>query len=312
MKKICYYICLLILCIAGLAGCAKGENDKNINTDAVKVIYNIDTGFLEADGVSYQIDDKNAAVAGHCDLDIEDLKIPDKINYENKDYPVTKIINSAFESDLSIVNFTAGSNIIEIEDSAFYSCDTLEKIDLSNSVQKIGTDAFGSCSNLKEVKGVGALASISEHAFSNCYSLEYFFISKTVENMGTEIFSDCEALKECKLEEGLGFIGQGRFTNCINLTDIELPQSITTINEEAFWGCSSITDIELPEKLIVIGDRAFYDTGIKMLKLPEGITSVKFDMLDGIGDLESITVPSSKEDLYKEQFEEYGIDIKTY
>ena len=34
MKKICYYICLLILCIAGLAGCAKGENDKNINTDA--------------------------------------------------------------------------------------------------------------------------------------------------------------------------------------------------------------------------------------------------------------------------------------
>lgn len=305
-----YYICLLILCTACFAGCAK--EDDNTDTNTIQVTYNIDTGFLEAGGVSYQIDDKNATVAGHSDLEIENIEIPDKISYEDKDYPVTKVMSSAFESDLSLVNFTAGSNITEIEDSAFYSCDTLETVNLNNTVKKIGEDAFGSCSNLKEVKGVGALTSISSHVFSNCYSLEYFFVSKTVESMGTEIFSDCEALKECKLEEGLSFIGQGMFTNCENLSEVSLPESITIINEEAFWGCSSVIDIELPEKLIVIGDRAFYDTGIKTLKLPEGITGIKFDMLDGINDLESITVPSSKEDVYKEEFEDYGIDINVY
>ena len=310
MRRRNYYICLLILYIACFTGCAKEEN--NTGTNTIQVTYNVDTGFLEAGGVSYQIDDKNAVVTGHCDLDAENIEIPDKINYENKDYPVTKVISSAFESDLSLVNFTAGSNITEIEDSAFYSCDTLETVNLGNTVKKIGEDAFGSCSNLREIKGVGALTSISNHAFSNCYSLEYFFISKTIESMGTEIFSDCEALKECKLEEGLSFIGQGMFTNCGNLSEISLPKSITTINEEAFWGCSSITDIGLPEKLVVIGDRAFYDTGIKTLKLPEGITGIKFNMLDGTNDLESITVPSSKEDIYKEEFEDYGIDINVY
>jgi len=230
MKRKSYIICLLFLSVmVSLAGCTKENSGKSKNS--VKVKYNVDTGFLEADGVSYQIDNNNAAVAGHCDLDIENLNIPDKINYENKDYPVTKIISSAFESDLSLISFTAGSNITEIEDNAFYSCDTLETVNLNNTVQKIGKDAFGGCSLLKEVKGVGALTSISEHAFSNCYSLEYFFISKTVESMGTEIFSDCEALKECKLEEGLSFIGQGMFTNCVNLSEVSLPKSITTINE---------------------------------------------------------------------------------
>ena len=64
--------------------------------------------------------------------------------------------------------------------------------------------------------------------------------------------------------------------------------------------------------LVVIGDKAFYDTEIKTLKLPEGITGIKFDMLDGMVELESITVPSSKESMYKEQFNEYGIEINVY
>lgn len=102
------------------------------------------------------------------------------------------------------------------------------------------------------------------------------------------------------------------FTNCTNLSGISIPKSVTTINEEAFWGCSAIKELELPESLVVIGDKAFYDTGIKTLKLPGGITGIKFDMLDGMADLESITVPSSKESMYKEQFDEYGIDINVY
>ena len=46
--------------------------------------------------------------------------------------------------------------------------------------------------------------------------------------------------------------------------------------------------------------------------LPEGITGIKFDMLDGTNDLKSITVPSSKEDIYKEEFDDYGIEINIY
>ena len=123
MKRKYYYI-LLLLCIFNFTGCTNEKED--VSTDALKVTYNIDSGFLEGEGVSYQIDDNNAVVAGHSDMDIENIVIPDKINYENKDYPVIKIASSAFESDTSLVSLTTGVNIIEIEESAFYSCDTLE------------------------------------------------------------------------------------------------------------------------------------------------------------------------------------------
>ena len=74
----------------------------------------------------------------------------------------------------------------------------------------------------------------------------------------------------------------------------------------------ALESLELPESLIVISERAFYDTGIKTLKLPTSITGISFEMLDGMSELESIEVPESKVDLYKEQFDELGIEIKIY
>lgn len=308
MKKKYCYIVFLVLCITIITGCAKEGKEEG----ALKVEYNIESGLLEGGGISYQIDGDNATVTGHYDLDMENIKIPDSINYENKDYPVTKIATSAFESDLSLVNFTAGANLTEIGDSAFYSCDTLKSADLAGCVQMLGTDAFGSCSVLAEVKGAGALKSISDKAFAACYELGSITIPKSIENIGSEVFADCESLKECNFEEGLSFIGEGMFTNCVSLTGISLPDSITTINAEAFWGCTAIDSLELPEGLAVIGERAFYDTAVKSLKLPGSITSVKFEMLDGMEELGKIIVPASKEAAYKEEFGEYGVEIEVY
>jgi hypothetical protein len=41
------------------------------------------------------------------------------------------------------------------------------------------------------------------------------------------------------------------------LTNIALPEGLTTIGDGAFSGCSSLTNIALPEGLTTIGYRAF-------------------------------------------------------
>jgi len=84
------------------------------------------------------------------------------------------------------------------------------------------------------------------------------------------------------------------------------------INAEAFWGCSALKELQLPEKLVTIGDKAFYDSGIRELKLPQSISSIKFEMLDGMSELKKILVPEAKKAAYDEQFDEYGIKIETY
>lgn len=308
MKKKYYYIGLLIFCITSLAGCANSEKD----TGALEVTYNIDSGFLEGEGVNYQIDGENVTVTGYYDFDTENINIPDAIRYENKDYPVTKVAKNAFESDSGIKSFTAGANLQEIEESAFYFCDELKTVDLADSVKILGKDAFGGCSALSEVKGVNALTSILDNAFAFCSSLTSFTLPKSLETMGLGVFSECDALKSCEFEEGLKFIGEGAFTNCTALSDIKLPSTIATINAEAFWGCTAIKSLDLPESLVVIGENAFYDTGVKTLKLPTGITGISFEMLDGMSDLESIEVPEAKLDLYEAQFKDLGIEIKVY
>ena len=66
-------------------------------------------------------------------------------------------------------------NIEEIGERAFYGCDSLMKIDLSNcwKLKSIKGHAFESCCNLTHVRLPEDIEEIGEYAFHGCRSLEY-------------------------------------------------------------------------------------------------------------------------------------------
>lgn len=51
-------------------------------------------------------------------------------------------------------------------------------------------------------------------------------------------------------------IRAGMFTQCDNLTEIEIPEGVTTIAEYAFWLCPKV-NVKLPSTLTTIGGMAF-------------------------------------------------------
>ncbi len=61
------------------------------------------------------------------------------------------------------------------------------------------------------------------------------------------------------LPEGLTSIGSLAFYNCKKLESITLPKSITSIGYHAFWGCSSLKSISIPENVSKIDLGAFRD-----------------------------------------------------
>lgn len=48
------------------------------------------------------------------------------------------------------------------------------------------------------------------------------------------------------------------FYDCTSLTDITIPNSVTSIGSSAFSGCTGLTNIEIGESVTAIGNSAFY------------------------------------------------------
>ena len=88
-------------------------------------------------------------------------------------------------------------------------------------------------------------------------------------------------------------IGNGAFNGCKNLTNVIIPNSITTIEYAAFRECSGLSSIDIPNSVLKICGRAFEScSGLTSIHIPKSvkiIDDLPFLLCDG---LTSITVDS--------------------
>ncbi len=68
-----------------------------------------------------------------------------------------------------------------------------------------------------------------------------------------------KSFNELKYFTGLAAIGWGAFCGCRYLTDITIPNSVTSIEAYAFWECRNLKAIAIPKSVTSIGDYAFYN-----------------------------------------------------
>lgn len=327
----------------GLAGCGKGNSgdgpsdkqteaglpnlgeksregtaDKDSGKDSGTVTAGYDENLqaILGDGLIYEIlEDEDVpamTVATYNDVALEEITVPGTVVYEEKEYQVTEIAVSAFESNALLQKITLPEGMKTINDSAFYSCPELKEVIFPGTVETIGESCFAECPNLSEIRLPDSLEYLGMEAFCNCISLKTITIPAKTAVIDNAVFYGCEMLEECSFQEGVTQIGNEMFTNCYGLCKVVIPDSVTTIGDEAFWSCMALADMELPDNVTAIGDRAFYSTGIKNLRLPENLSGVRMELLDGMDELEEIVVPKAKKAKYEEVFGKYGIGISTY
>ena len=107
-------------------------------------------------------------------------------------------------------------------------------------------------------------------------------------------FSGCSSLTEINLPDNLTSIGGYAFYDCSSLTEIHLPASLTSIGEYAFSGCSSLTEINLPANLTLIREGAFYYcSSLTEINLPASLTSIGEDAFRGCSSLTEIHLPDN-------------------
>ena len=99
-------------------------------------------------------------------------------------------------------------------------------------------------------------------------------------------------MTELTLPNSVTSIGGNAFEGCSGLTELTLPNSVTSIADDAFHGCRGLTELTLPNSVTSIGDGAFRGCrGLTKLTLPNSVTSIgesAFYLCSGLSKITSL------------------------
>jgi len=199
------------------------------------------------------------------------------------------IAGYAFESCSSLTSVTIGNSVTSIGDYAFYGCSSLTSVTIPNSVTSIGNYAFTGCSSLTSVTIPNSVTSIGWDAFA-CSSLTSVHIS--------DIAAWCNIKFAIYTSNPLYCAGH-LYMNGKEITELQIPDGVTSIGYLAFNGCRSLTSVTIPDGVTSIGDHAFEYcsslTSVKVLaETPPGAYITTFDNYDI-----ELCVPEQSLEIYK-------------
>ena len=255
---------------------------------------------------------------------------------------VTSIGSGAFYGCSGLTSITIPNSVTSIGSSAFAYCSSLTSITIPNSVTSIGYNAFEYCSGLTSITIPNSVTSIGNSAFSGCSGLTSVTIPNSVTSIGNYAFEDCSGLEEvhisdlsawCNIDfdnyasnplyyahnlylngklitdlvipDGVTSIGYRAFQSCSGLTSITIPNSVTSIGNYAFDECSGLTSVTIPNSVTSIGSGAFYGcSGLTSITIPNSVTSIGNYAFEGCSGLTSITIPNSVTSIGSKMF--YG------
>ena len=96
------------------------------------------------------------------------------------------------------------------------------------------------------------------------------------------------------IKEGVRIICDKAFFYCRSLTDIVIPDSVTSIGDKAFFRCSSLTSLVIPDGVTRIGTGTFFGCeSLSSLVIPNGVTCIGDGAFSGCRFLSGIVIPNS-------------------
>lgn len=213
-----------------------------------------------------------------------------------KEYlPTENTIGEHMFSSRGLQTILLPKSVISIDDQAFSSCRSLNKVVIyENSVKTIGMVAFEYCSSLADIVLPEGVTTIGREAFRSCSSLSHIDLPEGVTTIGHGTFSGCEKLSNVTLPNSLTTIEDFAFYNCKELISVVIPNSVKSIGAEAFNGCSALKSIVLPEGMTLIKKWTFADcSSLVDVTIPGTTTTLEFHAFKNCTSLRSVTIPNS-------------------
>lgn len=229
-------------------------------------------------------------------------------------------IGSCTDTKLVIPNFYNGFPVEGINDYAFKGNTTITSVTLPSSIIAIGNGAFSDCINLSEIRIQSEECVISENAFSNT---AYYNDNSHWDN-GVFYVDDCLICADQSLtgsytvREGTRIIANSAFADCTNLTDIHLPDGLTSIGFTAFSNTGHANNAEnwennvlyidtyaicarqelsgsylIKDGTTLIAMHAFVDCNVTEIIIPDSVEHIGLGAFMNCERLKNVTLPNN-------------------
>ena len=186
-----------------------------------------------------------------------------------------------------ITTYTIPNNVTSIGPQVFSSTN-ITAISIPNSVQRIGKYAFSGCKSLTSIYLPPSVTEVGDRAFYDTG------IASPVYNSSVFAYMPQSYSGSYSIAAGIKTIAPSAFYKCVNLTNVTIPNSLTSIGNYAFYGCSSLTTISVPNSVTSLGNYAFYGcSSLTSVTLGNAIPVIDYCTFSECSNLTSITIPNS-------------------
>ena len=195
-----------------------------------------------------------------------------------------------FQSDL--VRIVIPEGVEKLGFKAFYACQKLTDIDLPLSLKEIGSGlTFEACTDLE--KGHFVIKDLKwwcSMVIKGIYSNPIYYAKHIYDTNNQEI-------TDLVIPEDITSIGDYAFCRCEGLKSVTFHDKMTYLGANSFYSCTGLTNVEIPASIKTINEGAFMRcSNLATVTIPEGIETIGFNAFSHSG-LKTLTLPSTIRDM---------------
>jgi len=200
------------------------------------------------------------------------------------------IVSNTYSNGQGVITFDG--NVAIIGYRAFYGCSTLTEIELPNSINEVGVQAFFGCFRLKYFRGKFASND------NRC-----LIVDGDLKQLSPQISGDYS------IPNTVTSLGRSSIYSLRNRCSITIPQSVTSLSDVC---CTSTSNVEkfygkfaTANNLALVKDNILYGVAVygqTSYVISDGVTTIMENVFQSCTKLQSITLPSSINNIGKIAF----------